>query len=167
MKKLLLISIFLVGCATSQRNITPLDYSYLPRYLDLDSVGVPSKDTVYITKSPVFSPIPIFTGSKLTYNNKSTDLPPGLLVCEKDYGTALINKVRVERYVQEAIQQEKLRRDLYDASVKAEVLYQKRIVDLSKSNERSWLEKNSFYLGLGVGVLGLVSGEIVFFSVIK
>lgn len=164
---ILLTSIFCFGCTVMPKNETPLKYTYLPSYLYFDSVKTSSKDTIYNTNSPTFDPIPVFTGSKLIYNDKTSDLKPGLLVCERDYGTCLIYRTRMERLLQENAQQEKLRKELYDGSVKAETIYQKRIVDLSRSNERSWLEKNSFYIGLVIGAGVIVAGDVAFIYLTK
>lgn len=167
MKKLLILaSLFCFGCAAPQKNDTPLKYSYLPPFPTFDSEKL-SRDTVYETKSPVFNPVPILTGSKLLYNDRASDLKPGLLVCEKEYGTCLIYKARVERLSQESNQLEKLRRETYDASVKAENLYQKRIVELNKSTERSWLEKNAFFIGLAIGAGTIIAGDVAFIYVTK
>ncbi len=167
MRYLLSLSfIFVLGCATT-KNETPLKYTYLPPYLSFDSVKTSSKDTVYHTDSPKFDPIAVFSGSKLVYNGITSDLKPGLLICERDYGTCLIYKARMERLAQENAQEEKLRRETYDASVKAENIYQKRIVELDKSNKRSWLEKNAFFIGLAIGAGAIVAGDVALIYITK
>jgi hypothetical protein len=165
MKRLLVIfSLFLmVGCSPKVIKEDPLGYSYLPKFVDLDTIGpkIPaSLDPSTDPKLEDYSPIAVMPGQYLKLGTKDTLFFP--------HGT-LFSNMKTAKYIFFASEYDRLNTlckydhyeimDYYDRGKAAETRYQEEIVALRKSNQRSWLEQNIGYIGFGVGILTTVLTE--------
>ena len=90
-------------------------------------------------------------------------LPYGTLFSNKKTAMYIFYKSRYEEMTTQLKYSKYLMNDYYITAKSAEVLYQKKIVDLEKSNQRSWLEQNSCYMGfvLGIGMAVLTEYTVL------
>jgi hypothetical protein len=148
--------LFMASCTPKiVSNDPPLGYSFMPGYLDLDSIQ-PFKldDTARVVDSTYedFQTIPIEGGKLIGINKDTTRLPAGLVISDRKGALYVFYKAGWERQQKELIYSKYLMREYYDKAKSAEVLYQKEIKELNKKAERSWLEKNLGYLGFVAGL---------------
>jgi hypothetical protein len=163
MKNFLLLLVLSFLCC-SPRVVTkePLGYSYLPPFLDLDTVGPNIPASLNPSNDPKlqdYPPIAIMAGKYILTPKDTVTLP---------FGT-LFSNMRTAKYVFYASEYERLNTqlkyskylmlDYFNKGKAAEVRYQEEIVALRKSNQRSWLEQNIGYLGVGAGIITAVLTE--------
>lgn len=163
---ILAIAVFLTSCSPKIIKETPLDYSVMPQYLDLDSIKpFHLDDTNRVVDSTYtdFVSIPL-DGGKLIGSNKDTlKIPPGVLISERKAALYTFYLASWERQQKELKYTKYLMSEYYSKAKAAEVLYQKEIVRLEKKSERSWLEKNMGYIGFGSGIAtALLTAYVLF-----
>jgi hypothetical protein len=158
MKKLILIMfIWMISCAPKQVIKTePLKYSFIPKYLDFDSVSVKlprnPEEVVDTFMLEHFEPISLGAGD--------TAIEDGILISERMAAYYPFYKEGYERQVWELEIVSYLMREYYDKAKAAEVLYQDQIIKLKKENEKSWVEKNIGYIGFIAGIVTAILTEI-------
>lgn len=160
MKKTIYLLILCVSCSKQVLDEPPLGYSFMPNYLNFDSINVQlpktPEDMVELDSLEYFKQFPIDSGEVSTRF--------GILISERKAGEFIFYKVGYERVQKELEMSEFLRSEYYDKSLDAEKLYQQRIVELKKKARRSWLEKNMGYIGF---IAGLATAILTEFAVIK
>lgn len=134
----------------------PLEYSFMPEYLDLDSVG---ENVEPDTSGEHFKQYPLMEGD--TVKND------GVLISERMVKKYVFYKSDHERISKELDMSEFLRKEYYDKAKDAEKLYQERIVDLEKTARRSWWEKNRIYFGFIAGLATAILTEFAVVNVAK
>lgn len=148
--------LFLYSCTPKiVSNDPPLGYSFMPGYLNIDSIQpFQLDDTNRVVDSTYedFQTISIDGGKLIGVNKDTTKLPAGLLISDRKGALYAFYKGGWERQQKELKYTKYLMKEYYDKSKSAEVLYQKKIRDLEKQAERSWLEKNVGYIGFIVGI---------------
>lgn len=165
MRKLILITlIWMVGCVPTQVIKTePLKYSFIPKYLDFDSVSIKlprnPEEVVDTSELGYFDPISLMTGD--------TSTEDGILISERMAAYYPFYKEGYERQVRELEIVSYLMREHYDKAKTAEIIYQDQIIKLKKESERSWLEKNMGYIGFIAGIFTAVLTEVVVIRVSK
>jgi hypothetical protein len=148
----------------------PLGYSFMPGYLNIDSVHIQlpkSPEEILDTNLPDFKTIPIEAGRLRVIEKKDTsymDIPAGLLISEATGVKYVFYKAGYDRQSKELEMSQYLLKEYYNKAKSAEVVYQLRIQELEKKNERSWLERNMGYIGF---IAGLATAVITEFAVIK
>jgi hypothetical protein len=131
----------------------------MPEYSSYETIVGPYKgeNLKRDTLAPDFDPMPVYKGSKVLYKDKLKDIPPGILVCKNDFALGLTQSDSVV-FLKKAIKLiDSSRSVYYTKAVLAESLYQEDILKLSKKSERSWLEKNAFYIGLAAGASAVIA----------
>jgi len=89
------------------------------------------------------------------------DIPAGLVISDKKAYEYLYNKGKIEITNRKLIVAKELFRE-YDKNVRtANVLYNKELQRLQKSNRRSWWEKNNIYVGFVIGVAVTIAIEAI------
>jgi hypothetical protein len=171
MKYILLISLFLFSCSKQISNIPPLGYSYMPNYINLDTLGtkvLADPSTLIDTNFQDFKTIPIKIGLHYFKNDQnkvdSIILPRGSLISEKKAALFLFYETEYKRLKVQLYYTNYLNKEFYDKSISAEKLYQNEIVRLKKECERNWFERNMIYIGFIGGILTAVITE---YSVVK
>jgi hypothetical protein len=165
MRKIIFLAVaalLYLGCSKQIIDQPPLKYSVMPRYLDLDSVGVtlPVGPSEVIDSSLTdFKSIPVFVGDTCTKG--------GILVSDRRYSEYIFYKSGYARQEVELKYSKYLMREYYDKAKSAEIVYQNEIVRLRKEAERTWLEKNLGYLGFIGGVLSAVLTEMAIISIAR
>lgn len=157
---LILLFLFYAGCSKQVLNQPPLKYSAMPRYLNLDSVGVslPSNPSEAIDSSlKDFRSIPMMAGDTCDRG--------GILVSDRRYAEYVFYKAGYTRQKVELKYSKYLMREYYNKALASEEVYQNEILRLRKEAERSWLEKNMGYIGFLGGVLSAVLTEILIIKV--
>jgi len=157
---LILLSMFYMGCSKQVLDHPPLKYSAMPRYLDLDSVGVSlpvSPAEVIAPNLADFKSIPMMEGD--------TSSRGGILVSDRRYAEYVFYKAGYTRQEVELKYSKYLMKQYYDKALAAEEVYQNEILRLRKEAERSWLEKNLGYIGFLGGVLSAVLTEMLIIKV--
>lgn len=157
MKKVLIfISVLLLSsCSNKIVNETPLQYSFMPSYLDIDSIQPFNlDDTNRVVDSTLddFQSIAIDGGNLICPDNDTINLPPGILISDRKAMLYPFYKASWERQQKELKYTKYLMSEYYSKAKAAEILYQKEIVKLEKEAKRSWLEKNIGYIGFGAGL---------------
>lgn len=161
--------LFLASCSSKQvLNDRPLDYSFMPSYLSMDSVGpkIPSDPSIVIdTSFKDFKSIPISLGTYCLKgsNNKtdSTILPGGILFSPKKAAYYVFYEAEYQRLKTQLFYTDYLNKTYYDKSLAAEKVYQDEIVRLRKEVKRSWLEQNIVYIGFFSGITTAILTEYV------
>lgn len=153
----------LSSCSKVVLKEQPLKYSFMPKYLDVDSIGatIPAKQDVVDSTLDDFKSIPLDEGILIT-DFDTIDIPAGILISDKKAAEYLFYKSGYER--QEVIIEYSryLSKEYYEKSLETEKLYQEEIIELKDRAERSWLEKNSGYLGFLSGTLtAILSGILI------
>lgn len=163
------IFLLLVASCTPKvvSNDPPLGYSFMPGYLNIDSIQ-PFKldDTSRVVDSTYedFQTIPIDGGRLIGVNKDTTKLPAGLVISDRKGALYVFYKAGWERQHKELLYTKYLMKEYYDKSKSAEVLYQKEIRDLEKKAERSWVEKNLGYFGFIAGIATAVLTSYALFG---
>ena len=170
----LICALFLASCSPKQVVNDPLGYSFMPKYLNLDSIGpkVPSDPTVIIdTTFKDFKTIGVRSGIHYFKNesNKADSivLPSGLLLSPYKGAYYVFYEAEYKRMKTQLYYTDYLNKQYYDKSIAAEKLYQDEIVRLRKEAQRSWLEQNSIYLGFIFGIATAVVTEWTVIHVAK
>jgi len=165
----------LASCSGKQvLNSSPLGYSFMPKYLSLDSIGpkIPSDPSLVIdTSFEDYKAIPIKLGVYALKNSQgkvdSITLPRGVLFSEKKTAYYLFYEAEYKRMKTQLYYSDYLAKTYYDKSLAAEKLYQDEIIRLRKEAERSWLEKNIGYLGFASGILTAILTEVAVIKLSK
>lgn len=152
MKKLCLLSLlFLVGCGKQVLEQEPLGYSFMPNYLDFDSINVELPKTpeeVIDSSLPHFKQIVVDSGEVVPKD--------GILISDRKAAEFVFYRAGYKRQEKELEMSKYLMKEYYDKAKSAEVLYQERIVELEKKAKRSWLEKNIGYFGFAAGLVTVI-----------
>lgn len=148
------------SCAPKQvLNEPPLQYSFMPKYLALDSIQpLADQDTSVVVDSTYkdFLSVAVDPGILITDDGDTVRVPGGILISERKAALSIYYEAAWPRHVQELKYREYLMRAYYDKAVAAEVVYQDEIKRLRKSNERSWFEKSAAYIGFGAALLTMI-----------
>jgi len=160
MKKIAIVIALLIAasCTKQVLNEPPLGYSFMPAYLDVDSIHpIVSDDTNKVVNPSMsdFVSMPIDSGLLTTKTEKKT-LPEGVLISERKAMLYLFYKSSWERQQKELFYTKYLMKEYYDKSKSAEILYQNEIQRWKKEAQRSWLERNMGYIGFGIGALTVI-----------
>ena len=159
-KTIYLLLILCASCSKQVLDKPPLGYSFMPNYLNFDSVNIQLPKTpeemVELDSLEYFKQFPIDSGEVATKY--------GILISERKAGEFIFYKAGYERLQKELEMSEYVRKEYYDKSLDAEKLYQQRIVELKKKAKRSWIEKNIGYIGV---IAGIATAILTEFAVIK
>jgi len=157
---LVLVSMFLISCAPKQvLDQPPLGYSFMPRYLDLDSVGgvIPNDTAVVVDASfRDYKSLPLDSGRLITTYKDTLFIPPGVLISERKAALYAFYQSSWERQKTQLKYSDYLFKSYYDKAKSAENLYQAEIARLQKDVKRTWLEKNAAYIGFLAGSMVVV-----------
>lgn len=163
MRYMVFILFFLVAsCSKQVLDGPPFRYSYMPKYLDIDSIGaVLPQDPEVVIDSTLqdFKSVPVY-GGIIFDGDDSLQAPAGVLISEAKAAKYVFYETEYDRLKIELKYAKHLTQEYYDASLAAEKLYQQEIIRLQKEAKRSWLEKNAPYLGFAAGILSAVLTEI-------
>lgn len=155
------VSILLMAsCSPVVLERPPLGYSFLPSYLNIDSIRpLVSDDTssVVDTSYKDYVSIAVDGGILTMHGGLKDTLPAGILISDKKAAFYVFYKASWERRNVEMKYTKYLMREYYDKAKSAEILYQNEIVRLSKAAKRSWLEQNMGYIGFILGVVTVVA----------
>jgi hypothetical protein len=163
MRYLAFALLFLVAsCGKQVLDGPSLQYSYMPKYLDIDSIGaaLPSNPEAIIDSSTEdFKSIPVYGGT--VFNGyDSLYAPAGVLISEAKASKYVFYEAEYDRLKLELKYAKHLTQEYYQASLAAEKLYQDEIIRIQKEARRSWFEKNAPYLGFAAGILSAVLTEL-------
>lgn len=167
---LLTLGILLIAsCAPKQvLDKPPLQYSFMPRYLALDSIQpLADQDTSVVVDSTFedFKSIPIDPGILVTEAGDTMEIPGGILISERKAALSLYYEAAWPRHVTELKYREYLMRSYYDNALAAEALYQQEIARLYKKSQRTWLERNAAYIGFGAALVTMILRDWIFSQV--
>jgi hypothetical protein len=157
------LTVLLSSCGKQVLNEAPLGYSFMPGYLDVDSIQpVVLDDTTRVVDSTLddFVSIAIDSGIGMLEGEKMP-LPGGVLISDRKAALYPFYRSSWERQQKELRYVKYLMKEYYDKSVAAEKLYQEEIVRWKKEAQRSWLEKNMGYIGFGAGLAVAVAMSFV------
>jgi hypothetical protein len=165
MKKLLLllsVSLITVSCTTQVLDEPPLQYSFMPDYMDVDSIGpeIPLEEVVIDSTLEDFKSIPLDEGTLVT-GYDTVDIPAGVLISDKKAAEFVFYRSGYERQQVELNMARYLSREYYEKSLEAEKLYQQEIVNLREQAKRTWFEQNRGYIGFMAGILSCVLTGVV------
>ena len=167
----LILVLCMASCSPKQAmNDRPLEYSFMPSYLSMDSVGpkIPSDPSIVIdTSFKDFKSIPILSGSYLKSTQNKSDsitLPGGILFSPKKAAYYVFYEAEYQRLKTQLFYTGYLNKTYYDKSLAAEKVYQDEIVRLRKEVKRSWLEQNIFYIGFLSGIATAILTEYAVFK---
>lgn len=170
----LILVLLVVSCSTKQiLNDRPLEYSFMPGYLSMDSVGpkIPSDPSLVVdTSFKDFKSVPVLSGMyylKSGTKLDSTILPGGVLFSPKKAAYYVFYEAEYQRLKTQLFYTEFLNKTYYTKSLAAEKLYQEEIVRLKKEVKRTWLEKNVVYIGFVSGLATAILTEYAIFQAIK
>ena len=155
MKRFLFLFLF-VFCSNAQ-------YSFLPPKLDIDSL-MPLNINVIDSTLNDFVSIPIDSGRLITIYKDTLRIPSGILISEKKAAFSVFYKNNSEFLYKKSMLSNKLYDEFYLNAIEAEKKYHHEIKQLENSIKRSWLEKNSLFIGFAIGLATAVLTE---FAVIK
>jgi len=166
---LLSIAMIMASCSPQVLNEPPLQYSFMPKFLDIDSIQpILEGDTNDVLDPSYhdFVSIPVDSGMLHTVYGDSMEIPEGVLISDRKAVLYLYYKSGWERYKTESKYSQYLMKAYYDKSKAAEILYQDEIVRLQKKARRTWLEKNMGYLGFMAGLATAILTEIFVIKVV-
>lgn len=156
MKNLIfLLVVLLASCTTKVVKESPLGYSFMPAYLNIDSIQPFNlDDTNRVVDSTLddFVSMSIDGGKLIGPGKDTTKLPAGVLISDRKAMLYPFYKSSWERQQKELIYTKYLMSEYYSKAKSAETMYQREILKLEKQAERSWLEKNIGYLGFVAGL---------------
>ena len=161
---IVLCLLVLSSCTKQVLNESPLGYSFMPAYLNIDSIQpLMIKDTNSVVDSTMkdFVSIPIDSG--LWFNRNRQTLPYGVLFSERKSALYVFYRSAWEEQQKELYYTKYLLKEYYDKSKAAETLYQNEIVRWKKEAQRSWLEKNIGYIGFGSGLVTMILVDFALF----
>ena len=163
---LCLVTLLTISCTKEVLVEPPLKYSFMPKYLDIDSVGPQTldKQVVMDTTLDDFKSIPTDEGTLITAYD-TLELPAGILISDKKAVEYIFYKSGYERQETMLKYSKYLSQEYYNKSLEAERLYQQEIVDLKKKARRSWLEKNRGYIGFLAGIMSAILTELAIIKV--
>jgi len=147
--------VLLTSCTTKELKEAPLGYSFMPAYLNIDSIQpFHLDDTNRVVDSTLkdFVSIPIDGGMLKMTKKDSMVVPPGVLISDRKAMLYSFYKASWERQQTELKYTKYLMSEYYSKAKAAETLYQDKIMKLEKKSERSWLEKNMGYIGFMAGI---------------
>lgn len=164
----ILLFLFLGGCTPKVITEPPLNYSYLPSPINLDSV----KTYVKVTPEPNM-PIPNVPDTANLRDFKSISRGDTILLSLKkgalyDYYKIAASAYKVYMGYYQTVAEANLVKynsakyladTYYGQSKAAEILYQSEIVRLKKESKRSWVEKNMIYIGFVAGIATAILTE--------
>jgi len=129
------------------------DYSFMPKPFNFDStVQLPKDISETINPTlPYFKQMSLDSG-KLCPKN-------GILISEKTAAEYIFYKAGYTRQDKELNVAKYLTNQYFQQSLTAEKMYQNQITLLQKDIKRSWVEKNSIYLGFILGIATAVLTE--------
>lgn len=156
------MALLVTSCAPRITQELPLQYSYMPDYLDLDSVGMvlpKSVEEVVDTSFSDFKSIAVYDGFVFT-GDDTVPVNSGVVVSPKKAANYVFFEAEYKRLQTELRYAKVLMKEQYKAGLAAEKLYQDEIVKQKKKAERSWLEKNAPYLGFLAGILSAIATEV-------
>lgn len=154
--------LFTISCTKQVLEGPPLQYSFMPKYFDLDSIGknLPSDpNTVVDSGLQDYKSIPIYSGVFIN-DNDTIILPHGVLISEKKAAKYIFYEAEYDRLNVELKYSKSLTKQYYEKSLAAEEIYQKEIIRLRNEARRTWFEKNGPYIGFAAGILSAVLTEI-------
>lgn len=163
----LAIAIFLTSCTNKIIKETPLEYSYMPSYLNIDSIqSFNQDDTNRVIDSTLedFVSISIDGGRLIGPDKDTMVLPPGVLISDRKAILYPFYKSGWERQQTELRYTKYLMLGYYNTAKAAEVLYQQRIVELKQEAKRTWLEKNLGYIGFTAGLATAILTSFALFG---
>jgi hypothetical protein len=169
MKNLIVLAsvILLTSCTTKVIKEAPLGYSFMPAYLNIDSIQpFHLDDTNRVVDSTLgdFVSIAIDGGRLIGPDKDTMKLPPGILISDRKAMLYPFYKASWERQQKELKYTKYLMSEYYDKAKAAETLYQHEIMKLEKKAERSWLEKNLGYIGFLSGIATAVLTSYALFG---
>ena len=89
------------------------------------------------------------------------ELPAGVLLSDRKAYLYMYNEKMIDDFNRRLV----IAKELYNLQINkandAATLYEKRIEKLEKLNKRSWLEKNSIYIGFVIGVATAIAIESI------
>lgn len=158
MQKLLWI-LLVAGSVSAQ-------YTYLPPKVNIDSL-LPPNTMIDTLKFKDFKSIPLDSGKLVSVYKDTMNLPAGILISDRNAALFTYYKNN-SKYLEEKYNLvNKVFNVYYDGSKSAETVYQNRIVALEKDCKRSWLEKNSIYIGFLCGLATAILTEYAIYKVIN
>jgi hypothetical protein len=161
----LAVSLIVASCTKQVLDEPPLGYSFMPAYLNTDSIQpIVIDDTNKVVNSSLddFVSIPIDSGLLTTPYGKQT-LPPGVLISDRKAVLYVFYKSSWERQQKELYYTKYLMKEYYDKAKSAETLYQNEIIRWRKEARRTWLEKNIGYIGFGSGLITMILVDFALF----
>ena len=163
-----LVPFVLLSCSPQLITEQPLHYSYLPNYLDVDSI-LPNYSTQQVVDSTFtdFDPIALDSGKLITIYKDTIIVPPGILISEKNAALSEFYKSNYRYQFSKSQITRKLLGEYYKQSYEAETRYQQEIKDLKKEAKRSWLEQHIVYIGFIAGIITTVITEFAVIQVAK
>jgi hypothetical protein len=164
---ILVVALLLSSCTKAVMKEPPLRYSFMPSYLDVDSLlSYELDDTSRVVDSSYtdFRTIPVDPGLLITEIGDTFHVPGGLLISERKAALYLFYESGWKRQNQELRYLKYLMKEQTEISKSAEVLYQKRIKDLRQESKRSWLERNHGYLGFVAGAVTVIMVNFAVFQ---
>ena len=157
------------SCTKQVLNEPPLGYSFMPSYLNIDSIQpIVIQDTNRVVDSTMkdFVSVPIDSGLLITRSGKQT-LQPGVLISDRKAALYVFYRSSWQELQKELYYTKYLMHEYYDKSKAAEVLYQGEIQRWKKASERSWLEKNIGYVGFVSGLLTVLGVDFALLYGVK
>jgi hypothetical protein len=169
MKRIILfvVIILMASCSPKVVQDSPLGYSLMPAYLNIDSIqSFKLDDTNRVVDSTLddFVSIPIDGGRLIGPDKDTTKLPPGILISDRKAILYPFYKAGWERQQSELKYTKYLMSEYYSKAKAAETMYQAEIIKLKKEAQRSWLEKNMGYIGFGSGLFTAILTAYVLFG---
>ena len=162
MKKIIpIIFLLAFSCTKQVLNDSPRGYSFLPAYLNIDSIKpifVDDTNRVVDATMHDFVSIPVDSGLLTTKSDKKL-IPAGILISERKASLYVFYKSSWEQEQSQLFYTKYLMKEYYDKSKSAEILYQNEIKRWQKEAQRSWVEKNLIYFGFLAGIITTVLTE--------
>jgi len=140
------------SCTKQVLNEPPLGYSFMPSYLEIDSIQpivIDDTNKVVDTSFHDFVSVAVDSGQRITKD--------GVLFSDRKAVLYVFYKSSWERQQKELYYTKYLMREYYDKAKAAETLYQGEIVRWKKASERSWLEKHIGYIGFFGGLITVIA----------
>lgn len=162
-----LSAVLLASCSNKIINESPLGYSFMPAYLNVDSIQpfvLDDTNRVLDSSYKDFTSIPIEGGKLIDVFKDTLHLPAGVLISDHKAALYPFYKASWERQKTELKYTKYLMAEYYSKAKSAEVLYQNEIVKLEKKSERTWLEKNMGYIGFGAGLATAILTSFALFG---
>ncbi len=159
---LALTCLLLGSCTKEVLDSPPLEYSVMPKYLDVDSIQpIIHDDTNSVLDSSYidFQSLPLDSGVLIT-DSDTVYIPSGVLISDRKAVLYVFYRSAYNRQKTEYEYTKYLMKTYYDKAKAAELLYQQEILRLRKIAKRSWLEKNMGYIGFMAGVFTAVLTEL-------